>query len=324
MLFTNYCTFFVSVLFLSFIKTLFFKGSDASSGLSLYSNHSSSKSSLNVPVDFSDSEDSLSLSLYDYDSDLSSSHHSGIVETPPPVRAHGSSNQSPIMAKFRKSDGQFDSTQSFTVSPDDEDEIDLQDINDENEEFLLYSSDDDNEDDDEWNCDGGGPPSITRLLSLTKPQVAQGEEGDDEYEDNEEGEEPLVNEVRSRPEALMNKNSPRDSFDAHSGPVAAAVVPVPLEPVGLFWDIENCPVPLDKSAFALANKMRREFFKGKREAEFMCVCDITKERKEVTDDLHRAHVSFEGLKCGSVDTAAIMGWVHVHVPADNTDCCSYI
>ena len=63
-----------------------------------------------------------------------------------------------------------------------------------------------------------------------------------------------------------------------------------LEPVGVFWDIENCPVPLDKSAFALAAKMRRVFFEGKREAEFMCVCDVTKERKEVTDALHRAQV----------------------------------
>lgn len=65
---------------------------------------------------------------------------------------------------------------------------------------------------------------------------------------------------------------------------------VKLEPVGVFWDIENCPVPLDKSAFSLAAKMRRVFFDGKREAEFMCVCDVTKERKDVTDALHKAQV----------------------------------
>ena len=65
------------------------------------------------------------------------------------------------------------------------------------------------------------------------------------------------------------------------------------EPVGLFWDIENCSVPVDKSAFGVAAKMRRVFFEGKREAEFMVVCDITKERKEVTDTLNRAQVSLE-------------------------------
>lgn len=70
-----------------------------------------------------------------------------------------------------------------------------------------------------------------------------------------------------------------------------------MEPVGVFWDIENCPVPVNKSAFCVADKMRREFISGKREAEFMCVCDITKERKEVTDELHKAQV-FHGVCLG--------------------------
>eukprot|EP00731_Ephydatia_muelleri_P029167 Em0020g811a len=64
-----------------------------------------------------------------------------------------------------------------------------------------------------------------------------------------------------------------------------------LEPVGVFWDIENCQVTPDKSAFALANKIRKMFFEGKREAEFLCVCDINKERKEVMDDLNKAQVT---------------------------------
>ena len=63
-----------------------------------------------------------------------------------------------------------------------------------------------------------------------------------------------------------------------------------LEPVGVFWDFGNCPVPANKSVFGVVAKMRKEFIGGKREAEFMCVCDITKERKEVTDDLHKAQV----------------------------------
>ena len=58
----------------------------------------------------------------------------------------------------------------------------------------------------------------------------------------------------------------------------------------MFWDIENLPVPSRKSAFAVATKVRRVFLEGKREAEFMCVCDVTKMRKKVTDDLHRAQV----------------------------------
>ena len=77
---------------------------------------------------------------------------------------------------------------------------------------------------------------------------------------------------------------------------------VKLEPVGVFWDIENCPVPVDKSAFSLAAKMRRVFFEGKREAEFMCVCDVTKERKEVTDALHKAQVHVHCTNVGIIIT----------------------
>lgn len=80
-----------------------------------------------------------------------------------------------------------------------------------------------------------------------------------------------------------------DGGGGHGG-VVKSPHRVKLEPVGVFWDIENCPVPVDKSAFSLAAKMRRVFFEGKREAEFMCVCDVTKERKEVTDALHNAQV----------------------------------
>ena len=63
-----------------------------------------------------------------------------------------------------------------------------------------------------------------------------------------------------------------------------------LEPVSVFWDIENCAVPADKSAFALATIMRKEFIKGKRETEFMCACDITKQKKEVIEELNKAQV----------------------------------
>ncbi|KAG1704422.1 Meiosis regulator and mRNA stability factor 1 [Nymphon striatum] len=63
------------------------------------------------------------------------------------------------------------------------------------------------------------------------------------------------------------------------------------QPVGIFWDIENCQVPRGKSALALVQKLRNEFLHGYREAEFMCVCDINKERKEVIVELNLAQVT---------------------------------
>lgn len=62
------------------------------------------------------------------------------------------------------------------------------------------------------------------------------------------------------------------------------------EPIGVFWDIENCPVPRGKSAMAIVQKIRDTFFTGKREVEFMCVCDISKEKKEVIEELNKAQV----------------------------------
>ena len=98
--------------------------------------------------------------------------------------------------------------------------------------------------------------------------------------------------VRSRSQGQQDQTSVDAASSSSAGNKQwTATHKVKLEPVGIFWDIENCPVPVDKSAFGVAAKMRSEFISGKREAEFMCVCDITKERKEVTDDLHKAQVS---------------------------------
>ena len=75
-------------------------------------------------------------------------------------------------------------------------------------------------------------------------------------------------------------------------PLQGSASPEP-EPIGVFWDIENCPVPRGKSASAVVQKIRKEFFSGKREVEFMCVCDISKEKKEVIEELNKAQVRYE-------------------------------
>ncbi|KAI1896045.1 hypothetical protein AGOR_G00090760 [Albula goreensis] len=64
-----------------------------------------------------------------------------------------------------------------------------------------------------------------------------------------------------------------------------------LPPVGVFWDIENCSVPSGRSAVAVVQRIRSRFFKGHREAEFICVCDISKESKEVIQELNNCQVT---------------------------------
>lgn len=90
--------------------------------------------------------------------------------------------------------------------------------------------------------------------------------------------------------SVTRDNSDRHSHLPHHAPHRSPAMSRQPEPVGLFWDIENCSVPINKSPFAVAAKMRKLFFEGKREAEFMVVCDITKEKKETINSLNKAQV----------------------------------
>ncbi|XP_021087035.2 meiosis regulator and mRNA stability factor 1 isoform X1 [Mesocricetus auratus] len=78
------------------------------------------------------------------------------------------------------------------------------------------------------------------------------------------------------------------------GPPEVAVTGQVLEtlpPIGVFWDIENCSVPSGRSATTVVQRIREKFFRGHREAEFICVCDISKENKEVIQELNNCQVT---------------------------------
>ncbi|XP_054634447.1 meiosis regulator and mRNA stability factor 1 isoform X2 [Dunckerocampus dactyliophorus] len=64
-----------------------------------------------------------------------------------------------------------------------------------------------------------------------------------------------------------------------------------VPPVGVFWDIENCSVPSGRSAGVVVQRIRSRFFQGHREAEFICVCDISKESKAVIQELNNCQVT---------------------------------
>ncbi|XP_071106106.1 meiosis regulator and mRNA stability factor 1-like [Haliotis cracherodii] len=73
--------------------------------------------------------------------------------------------------------------------------------------------------------------------------------------------------------------------------------------IGVFWDIENCPVPKWKSALSVVQRIRDRFFHGHREAEFMCVCDILKERKDIIEELNSAQVDIIHISASSKNAA---------------------
>lgn len=67
-----------------------------------------------------------------------------------------------------------------------------------------------------------------------------------------------------------------------------------LPPLGIFWDIENCHVPKNTSASAVVQRIREFFLEKYREAEFLVVCDVKKERPQVIQELHDSQVSLFG------------------------------
>ncbi|XP_018091816.1 meiosis regulator and mRNA stability factor 1 isoform X2 [Xenopus laevis] len=90
---------------------------------------------------------------------------------------------------------------------------------------------------------------------------------------------------------LLAKNLCKASQKYGSPDMTTAQVQENLPPIGVFWDIENCSVPSGRSAVTVVKRIRERLFKGHREAEFICVCDISKENKEVIEELNNCQVT---------------------------------
>ncbi|XP_041435082.1 meiosis regulator and mRNA stability factor 1 isoform X2 [Xenopus laevis] len=90
---------------------------------------------------------------------------------------------------------------------------------------------------------------------------------------------------------LLAKNLCKASQKYGSPDMATGQVQENLPPIGVFWDIENCSVPSGRSAVTVVKRIRERLFKGHREAEFICVCDISKENKEVIEELNNCQVT---------------------------------
>jgi hypothetical protein len=165
--------------------------------------------------------------------------------------------------------------------------------NSSNDYFSAYGEEDSDSDGDETVVYTAG--EMARLLSLNEQDMLCSDDSADEEEGKGAVKKGATGSPKKSPRSRRHR---QDEGEVLASPVGAggkqvttSTHKIRLEPVGVFWDIENCPVPVEKSAFGVAAKMRHEFIEGKREAEFMCVCDITKERKEITDDLNKAQVS---------------------------------
>ncbi|XP_057318978.1 meiosis regulator and mRNA stability factor 1 isoform X1 [Microplitis mediator] len=100
----------------------------------------------------------------------------------------------------------------------------------------------------------------------------------------------LVSYSESPPGLYQYKND-YSLFHQHGSPVKPQLLQHYLSPIGVFWDIENCRVPKGKSASTVVQAIRDKFFKGYREAEFIVVCDVYKESRQIIQELNDAQVN---------------------------------
>ncbi|GBP33627.1 Meiosis regulator and mRNA stability factor 1 [Eumeta japonica] len=74
-------------------------------------------------------------------------------------------------------------------------------------------------------------------------------------------------------------------------------------PIGIFWDIENCQVGCCINAIDIVAAIRTKFLPGRREADFVVVCDVRKESTWRLQELNDAQVSLIHV-CGTQKNAA--------------------
>ncbi|KAL4712272.1 hypothetical protein ACJJTC_004034 [Scirpophaga incertulas] len=96
---------------------------------------------------------------------------------------------------------------------------------------------------------------------------------------------------------VVDRPRVRSRFRHHKPKTLIAV------PLGIFWDIENCQVPRGCSAIDVVSAIRAKFLLGRREADFVVVCDVRKEAASRLQELNDAQVSLIHV-CGTQKNAA--------------------
>lgn len=104
--------------------------------------------------------------------------------------------------------------------------------------------------------------------------------------------------VKSANNSVCSTASDSSNCEVHLNPNRSFVLPKKkkrkqvntLPVLGIYWDIENCQIPKNKSAAAIVQRIREIFLENHREAEFVVVCDIKKECAQIIQDLHDSQV----------------------------------
>ncbi|XP_023241141.1 ATP-dependent RNA helicase DEAH12, chloroplastic-like [Centruroides sculpturatus] len=87
--------------------------------------------------------------------------------------------------------------------------------------------------------------------------------------------------------------------------------------IGVYWDIENCPVPSKKLASDIVKKIRNKFYGNCTEAEFLVSCDIRNINDDIVTDLNDAQVTVVHVDCLNKNAADNKLKVYLRRFADN-------
>ncbi|GFS45881.1 ATP-dependent RNA helicase DEAH12 [Trichonephila inaurata madagascariensis] len=93
-------------------------------------------------------------------------------------------------------------------------------------------------------------------------------------------------EVISEVSAISSMKESEYSLDIDSG--------ISLKQSGIisvFWDIENCPVPREKSAVDFVKLVRMKLYEGRTEGNFSVVCDVHNLNNIHAEELHASNVT---------------------------------
>ena len=85
--------------------------------------------------------------------------------------------------------------------------------------------------------------------------------------------------------------APYNGWEVNNPQIFQTSKSIPPKPLGVFWDIEKCKVQNGKSAMAVCEEIRKQqFCEGYQEILFAVVCDATKAKNSVLEELEKAQV----------------------------------
>ncbi|XP_044005441.1 uncharacterized protein LOC122850347 [Aphidius gifuensis] len=86
---------------------------------------------------------------------------------------------------------------------------------------------------------------------------------------------------------------PQKNFSIHNHPIkrpTKSESSSSLPPIGIYWNLECCPVPYNKSASLISEAIRNKYYDFYREADFLVVCDVLIESEKVIQQLNDAQI----------------------------------